>query len=48
MFIIAELQLILVIAGDVFDVGNIPFERPSDAAVDRGAVTGAFVAILLT
>ena len=27
----------MVIAGDVFDVGNVPFERSPEAAVSRGA-----------
>ena len=36
------------IADDVFDVGNVPFERSPEAAVSHGAATGALVAILLT
>ena len=33
--------------GDVFDVGYVPFERSSDAAISRGAATSrASVAIM--
>ena len=30
-------------AGDVFDVGNVPFERSPEAAISCGAATGALV-----
>ena len=32
--------------GDVFDVGYVPFERSPEAAISRGAATGALVAIV--
>ena len=38
--------VILVIADDVFDVGNVPFERSPQAAISRGAAAGASVAIV--
>ena len=45
-FVFAEFRSILVIAGDVFDVGNLPFERSPEAAISRGAAAGASVAIV--
>ena len=41
-----EFRSILVIAGDVFDVGNVPFERSPEAAISREAAAGALVAIV--
>ena len=38
--------MILVITGDVFDIGNVPFERSLEAAISRGAAAGASVAII--
>ena len=35
-----------VIADDVFDVGNVPFERSPEAALSREAAAGASVAIV--
>ena len=40
------ISVFLVIAGDVFDVGNVPFERSPEAAISRGAAAGALVAIV--
>ena len=36
----------LVSAGDVFDVSNVPFERSPEAAISRGAAAGVLVAIV--
>ena len=36
----------LVIAGDVFDVGNVPLKRFAEAAYSRGTAAGALVAIV--
>ena len=44
--VFAEFRSILVIAYDVFDVGNVPFERSAKAAISRGAAAGASVAIV--
>ena len=46
IFIFAEFRSILVIAGDVFDVGNVPFESSPEAVISRGAAAGALVAIV--
>ena len=35
-------------AGDVFDVGNVPFEQYPSATVSRSVAAGALVAILLS
>ena len=43
---ILEFRSILVIADDVFDVSNVPFERSPEAAISRGAAAGASVAIV--
>ena len=44
--VFADFRLILFIAGDVFDVGNVLFERSPKAAISRGAAAGASVAIV--
>ena len=45
-FVFAEFRSILVIAGDVFDVSNVPFERSPEVAISGGAASGALVAIV--
>ena len=45
IIVIAELRSILVIADDVFDIGNVPFDRSPEAVSHRA---GALVSILLT
>ena len=42
----AEFRSILIIPGDVFDVGHVPFEPSPEAAISCGAAAGALVAIL--
>ena len=44
--VFAEFRSILVIADDVFDVGNVPFERSPEAAISRGVAAGASIAIV--
>ena len=37
IFVIAEFRSILVIAGDIFYIGYVPFERSPEAAISCGA-----------
>ena len=46
IFVFAEFRSILIIPGDLFDVGYVPFEPSPEAGISREAAAGALVAIL--